>query len=125
MDKERRRFNPEDNTPAGLQTGHVYDGLLQGRPEGGNMPTIAGAQVETWLGHLITNWMGDEGFLKVLDGQHRRVARFRDTYRCRGKVAKKYVEGGEHLVNIDLCTENQQGMKHTFAKATVRLRPRK
>jgi acyl dehydratase len=125
MDKERRRFNPEDNTPAGLQTGHVYDGLLQGQPEGGNMPTIAGAQVETWLGHLITNWMGDEGFLKALDSQHRRVARFRHTYWCHGKVAKKYIEGGEHLVDLDLWTENQQAIKHTFAKASVRLHPRR
>jgi hypothetical protein len=125
MDKERNRINPEDNTPAGLQTGHIYDGLLQGKPEDGNMPNIAGAQVEAWLAHLVTNWIGDEGFLKVLDSQHRHVARFRDTYWCHGKVAKKYIEKGEHLVDLDLWSENQQAIKHTFARATVRLKARR
>ena len=119
--KERPRFNLEDNTPAGLQTMHVYDAPLQGRTEGRITPLIAGAQVETWLSHLITNWMGDEGFLKVLDSQHRRVCRFRDTYWAHGKVERKYIQDGEHLVDLDLRTENQQGIKHTFAKATVQL----
>jgi acyl dehydratase len=118
--KERRRINPLDNTPTGLQTMHVYDAPVQGGIEG-RVPTIAGAQVETWLSHLITNWMGDEGFLKVLDSQHRRVARFRDTYWAQGRVEKKYVEDGEHLVDLDLWTENQQDIKHSIAKATVRL----
>jgi acyl dehydratase len=121
QDEKRPRFNPEDNTPAGLQTMHVYDAPLKGRTEGRITPLIAGAQVETWLSHLITNWMGDEGFLKVLDSQHRRVCRFRDTYWARGKVEKKYVQDGEHLVDLDLWTENQQGIKHSIAKATVRL----
>jgi hypothetical protein len=65
--------------------------------------------------------MGDDGFLKVLDCQHRRVARFRDTYQCRGAVAKKHSSEGEHLVDLDLWTENQQGVKHATARATVRL----
>jgi len=120
-DKERPRLNPEDNTPAGLQTMHIYDAPLQGRAEGRVTPLIAGAQVETWLSHLITNWMGDEGFLRILDSQHRRVCRFRDTYWAHGKVKRKYVQDGEHVVDLDLWTENQQGIKHTFAEATVRL----
>ena len=119
--KPHRGYNSIDNTPTGWQTMHVYDTMVYGQPGGRNTPTIAGAQMETGLSHLITNWMGDEGFLKVLDCQHRRPSRFRDTYWCYGKVVKKYIENKEHLVDMDIWTENQQRMKHTIAKATVKL----
>lgn len=119
-DKEFPKYNLEDHTPAGPQTLHVYDSQLQGRIDGRN-PVIAGAQVEPWLAHVVTNWMGDEGFLKILDSQHRRRMRFRDTYWCHGKVERKYVEGDEYLVDLAVWSENQQHIKHSIATATVRL----
>ena len=65
--------------------------------------------------------MGDEGFLKTLDNQHRRICRFRDTFWCHGKVLRKYIKDGEHLVDLNIWANNQTSIKHTISKATVRL----
>jgi len=116
-----RRRNPEDNTRAGLHTMHVYDAPLAGRTSGRNTPTIPGALVETWFAHLLTNWMGDDGFLVSLDSQHRRVARFRDTYRAHGSVTGKRRQDGKCLVDLELWTENQEAIRHSIATATVEL----
>lgn len=68
-----------------------------------------GGQRMCWLGHLLTNWMGDEGFLKEM---HARLTRFNiigDTTWCKGKVTRKYEENDEHLVEVECWGENQRG----------------
>ncbi|MFH1485821.1 MAG: MaoC family dehydratase N-terminal domain-containing protein [Chloroflexota bacterium] len=67
-----------------------------------------GCQRISWLGHLMTNWIGDDGFLKVLYGELRRFNVVGDTQWCKGKVTKKYVENGEHLVDLEIWAENQR-----------------
>lgn len=114
---EAFRRDPDDNVPLGLQSIHLYDIPY---PAGGTT-NVMGVHAETWFAHLITNWMGDDGFMKVLDNQHKRVMRLRDTFWCKGRVVKKYIDGEEHLVDLDLWNENQEGIKNSIAKATVRL----
>jgi acyl dehydratase len=79
------------------------------------------AQLEGLLAHLICNWMGDDGFLKRLDCQCRRIYIFGDAVWLHGKVVKKYIENGEHLVDLQLCCENQDDAILMPATATVRL----
>jgi acyl dehydratase len=74
-----------------------------------------------WFGHLMTNWMGDDGFLKKLDVTVRDMHFLGDTLWCKGKVARKYVEGGEHLVDCELWGENQKGQRISPGCATVAL----
>ena len=40
---------------------------------------------------------------------------------CRGVVTRKYEEGGEKLVDLEVWTENPQGKKTTPGTATVRI----
>jgi hypothetical protein len=40
---------------------------------------------------------------------------------AKGKVTRKYVENGEHLVDLEVWSENQRGQLHTQGAATVRL----
>jgi hypothetical protein len=40
---------------------------------------------------------------------------------CKGKVIKKYIEGGKHLVDCEIWLENAQGEKTTPGSATVML----
>ena len=40
---------------------------------------------------------------------------------ARGKVAKKYIEDNEHLVELEVWAECQDGRIHTSGTATVRL----
>lgn len=80
-----------------------------------------GPQRISWLGHLITNWMGDDGFLKRLRAELRRFNLVGDTTWCRGKVIRKYVEDRDHLVDIDCWGENQRGEITMPGLATVAL----
>ncbi len=80
-----------------------------------------GCQRISWLGNLITNWMGDDGFLKRLRGELRRFNIIGDTQWCKGNIVKKYVQNGESLVDIDCWAENQRGEKTLLGIATVAL----
>lgn len=67
-----------------------------------------GRQRVCWLGHLLTNWMGDDGFLKKLYVELRRFNMLGDTTWCKGRIARKYIENGERLVDIECWGENQR-----------------
>ena len=68
-----------------------------------------GPQRVSWLAHLLTNWMGDDAFLKSLSAQVRRFAIMGDTIWCKGRVVRKYVQGDHHLVDVEAWAENQRG----------------
>ena len=80
-----------------------------------------GGQRNAWIGQIITNWMGDDGFLKSLYCEYRRFNVFGDIQFIKGKVTKKYELNGEHLVDLDAWAENQRGEVTAPGKATVRL----
>jgi acyl dehydratase len=80
-----------------------------------------GMQRFAWAGHLITNWMGDEGFLKKLSARCILFNVFGDTQWVGGTVANKYQEGDEYLVEIQIKTVNQRGEETMPGKALVSL----
>jgi hypothetical protein len=81
-----------------------------------------GRQNEGIIGHLISNWMGDDGFVTRLKCEHRGIWFQGETIWLKGKVVRKYVDNGMHLVDLDAWSENMfSGLKCTIAKATVRL----
>ncbi|MGE0714294.1 MAG: hypothetical protein AB7P02_02530 [Alphaproteobacteria bacterium] len=80
-----------------------------------------GLQRISWLGQLMTNWMGDDGFLRRLNATLRRPNVFGDVSWCRGKVVDKRVEEGDHLVDLEVWTQNQLGEVTTKGVATVLL----
>ncbi len=80
---------------------------------------VFGVQKDCMLGHLIANWMGDDGFLKRFDSGHRTFNPSGDVSWCRGKVIKKYVENGEHLVDLAVWIESIRGWIATTTTATV------
>jgi acyl dehydratase len=73
------------------------------------------------MAHLITNWMGDDGFLRKLDGQFRIFNFYGDTTWVKGKVTDKYIKDNEHLVDIEISCVNQRGDIHAPGHATVLL----
>jgi acyl dehydratase len=79
-----------------------------------------GPQRSAWVATLVTNWMGDAGFLKRIKTELRRFNTMGDTTWCKGKVVKKYTQDGFALVDIDVWAENQRGEKTvTNGAATV------
>lgn len=84
-----------------------------------------GGQRVTWMAQVVTNWMGDDGFLKKLYCQIRLPNTVTDTTWVRGRVGRKYVAGSEYLVDLELWGENQRGQRNTLAWATASLPTRK
>jgi hypothetical protein len=80
-----------------------------------------GADRITWIGHALTNWMGDDGFLKKLNVEIRQLNIIGDATFCKGKVTRKYKDGEDHLVDLDVWAENMRGEITAPGKATVRL----
>jgi len=80
-----------------------------------------GMQRFCWAGHVITNWMGDEGFMKKLSARCILFNVFGDTQFIGGAVAKKWTEGDEYLVEIAIKTVNQRGEETMPGKAVVSL----
>jgi acyl dehydratase len=80
-----------------------------------------GAIRETFLSHLATNWMGDDGFLRRLHVQHRKFNFAGDVNWLKGRVAEKKItdEGAE--VHLDIRIENQRGVCVTPGNAVVLL----
>jgi acyl dehydratase len=67
-----------------------------------------GPERVSWLGHLMTDWLGDDGFLQRLNVQVRRHNIVGDLTRCTGTVMRKWSEGGSHLVEVALEGRNQR-----------------
>ena len=88
-----------------------------------NVPyaNAGGIHNEMMLIHIVTDWMGDDGFIRSIDSQDRRMNFFGDMTWVKGKVSRKYIENGEHLVELDVYGENQEGVIHTKQTVVVKL----
>ncbi len=71
------------------------------------------------LGRVVTDWMGDEGWLRKFRMEMRRMNRPGDMMVCTGKVLRKYVEKGEHLVECEVWAENAREGVTTPCRAWV------
>ena len=74
----------------------------------------------SWLAHLLTNWMGDDGFLCQLNVQVRRFNMVGDLTTCHGTVTAKACHPSPR-VHCDVWAENQRGERTAFGTATVEL----
>jgi acyl dehydratase len=75
----------------------------------------------SWMSHQLTNWMGDEGFLKHHHVEIRRHNPVGDTLYIEGEVRRTFAEDGAHYAEIAQRAVNQDGELSVTAKATVRL----
>jgi acyl dehydratase len=75
----------------------------------------------SWLTHHLTNWMGDDGFLRAASCKIRRHNPEGDLLFIDGKVVRKYVEDGCHLVAIEQSAQNQDGELSVLGSGVVEL----
>ncbi len=98
--------------------------------QGVGKSAVHGQLKRAWLVQLVTDWIGEQGTLKKLSCQYRaidypRLMKSRnepqegETWWCKGKVARRYVEGGEHWVDCDIWVENGKGERTTLGSATA------
>jgi len=75
----------------------------------------------SWMSHQLTNWIGDDGFLKHLHVEIRRHNPVGDTLYIDGEVRRTFAENGAHYAEIAQRAINQDGELSVTASATVRL----
>ncbi|MBR0689482.1 MaoC family dehydratase N-terminal domain-containing protein [Bradyrhizobium manausense] len=75
----------------------------------------------SWLTHHLTNWMGDDGFLRRASCKIRRHNPEGDILFIKGKVKRKFVEGGRHLVEIEQEAHNQDNEVSVLGTGIVEL----
>ncbi len=69
-----------------------------------------GRMRETWLIHLCTDWMGDDGWLWKLDCEFRLFNYVGDLHTIAGKVVRKYLaEDDRPAVDLELAATNHRG----------------
>jgi len=105
---QRLHWEPERAQELGLPTSYDYGGLR-----------------ETWLCHLLTDWMGDDGWLWKMECQHRRFNFIGDTSWLSGEVVDKVqgeVDGAVRSeVHVEMRCTNQRGAVTSPGKAVVLL----
>jgi len=80
---------------------------------------LHGALKNAFLGQLMTDFAGELGWLRKLSVQYRGMDQPGTKVVCKGRVTKKYTDGGNHLVDCEIWLENAKGEKTTPGSATV------
>ncbi len=83
-----------------------------------------GWQRLNWAGHLLTNWIGDRGFVRRLGGRINRPNMVGDLTKLSGRVVDKRKEDGEALVSVEWWGTDQNGRKNCDGTADVRVASR-
>ena len=101
---QRLHWEPERARELGLPTSYDYGGLR-----------------ETWLCHLVTDWMGDDAWLWKLYCEHRRFNFMGDTTWLDGEVVDKRQVEGRSEVHLEIRCTNQRGVVTSPGRAIVLL----
>lgn len=80
-----------------------------------------GAMRQAFLTQMLTNWMGDDGFLYITNMEFRQFNYLGDVQWCEGRVTGKRQEGDLNIVNIEMSCTNQRGAVTTLGTAAVLL----
>ncbi len=80
---------------------------------------IHGALKNAFLGQLATDFAGEHGRLRKLSVQYRGMDQPGEKLIAKGRVSRKAVEGGEHIVECEIWLENTKGDKNTTGTAVI------
>jgi hypothetical protein len=113
-------IDPATNVPDFPIMMHLdhFAAFSMGYPRGfdGSMQRIS------WFGHAVTNWMGDDAFLRSLTVWHRQPFFLYDTMWINGRVTRK--NDADSAVDLELWGENQRGQRISTAQASVVMQSR-
>lgn len=86
---------------------------------------VMGNLKHAYLSNMMHNWIGENGTLKRLSVQYRRVdipgsaLSPEPTMVCKGRVTRKYVQTDDHCVECEVWIENRAGQTTTSGSAVV------
>ena len=82
---------------------------------------VHGMLMGSFLGQMLTDWIGDESTLKKLNTMNRAVVFPDQDLTCKGIVTKKYLLNEEGIIECDIWLENAKGEKAITGMAVVSL----
>ena len=82
---------------------------------------VHGGVVMSYLGQMITDWVGERGTLKKLGCSYRGIFFPGEDIICKGRIAEKYVIDGENHLECELWAENPNGQRLALATAVLTL----
>ena len=80
---------------------------------------VHGALKNAFLGQLLHDWVAPGGKIREFGCQYRGMDYPNQDIVCSGTITKKYVDGVDHVVEVDIWTQNPQGQKTTPGTAKV------
>ncbi|WP_345353611.1 FAS1-like dehydratase domain-containing protein [Rhodococcus olei] len=104
----------------------VHDSIDAAKAAGVPAPYDVGLQRHHWLFQLLTDWSGDQGFVKACDASYRGFNYFGDVLTLGGRITAKFVDAdGDHVVEIETRGVSQRGTDIIPGRAVVALPARK
>ena len=91
------------------------------RAQGLPRAIVSGIHSQALLAKSVSDWMGDAGFLRILDCRCRRPLYYGDLSIQKGTVTDKYRENGRGVVVLQMKAVRQDEVTHTEAEAIVEL----
>lgn len=82
---------------------------------------VHGMLMGSFLGQMLTDWIGDEGTLKKLNTLNRAMVFPDQDLTCKGIVTKKYLLNEEGIIECDIWLENAKGEKAITGMAVASL----
>ena len=82
---------------------------------------VQGGLVASFLGQMITDWIGEHGILKKLQTVNKQMMFPNQDIICTGRAVKKYVAGGNNLVECEIKAEDSKGNDLVVGNAIVSL----
>ena len=73
----------------------------------------------SFLGQMVTDWIGEGGTLLKLSGSYRGMNYPGQDIICNGKVTRKYIEDDRHCLRLEIWAENPQGERTVSGSAVV------
>ena len=110
--------DPDSKSLEPIYSVHYNQHAAQGA--GLPFPYDIGTQRHCWLMQMLTNWMGDDGWLKRCFAKYTGFVFLSDVIWIGGEVTRKYIdEAGEHCVDIATFAVNQRGEEVMPGEATI------
>ncbi len=120
----KRRINPATGWPY-YNADQEPDDFVAAPLNGISLPYVREIEMACLTGNLLTNWMGDEGFLKRLEVNVHQPLLYGDAAWYKGNVVDKYkVKMGDTIyraVDVAVTAMNQLGETNVSGSATILL----
>jgi acyl dehydratase len=112
-------ISPTTGVPVHPAAGHLDEEIAHeiGMPSAYDQ----GWQRANWGAHLVTNWAGDNSFVRRFSHKLVIPNLVGDTTWLEGAVTRKYVEDNEHRIVVEYKGVNQRGETNVTGTADIRL----